>query len=577
MEQADITQRQLAQQLGLSLGTVNHLIREAVQEGYISPGGSKGQWQVTEAGLKFMEQFKVDGALIIAAGFGSRFVPLTFEMPKGLLEVFGERMIERQIKQLHEAGITDITIMVGYLKEKFDYLIDKYGVKLIFNPEYADKNTIATVHHARRVMAGRNMYLLPSDNWLRNNMYHAYECCSWYSAVYMEGETSEWCLDYNKKGRITGVTIGGADSWVMYGPAFFSKNDSAAFLKLIEDYYHRPGTDMMHWEQVIMENCDAFPFYVNLQPQDQVYEFENLEELRVFDPKYQNHSDNKAMELVSNVFHVEESKIQDIRCLKSGMTNNSFLFTVEGVHYICRIPGPGTELLLNRHEEKAVYDAVAPLNISDRLIYFDADTGYKITRFYDGSRNSDASDWNDVKACMALLRTLHHTGVRVEHCFDIRRRIAKYEKLCHDILFEDYREVRGKMNRILDKLDALNRPKVLAHIDSVADNFLFLPDGRVKLIDWEYAGMCDGLIDPAMGGIYARYNEEEMDRLLAVYLEREPSEEERLVYDSYVALGGFLWALWAVYKESLGDELGDYTLNMYRYAKTYYKKIAGQL
>lgn len=80
------------------------------------------------------------GAVITAAGFGSRFVPLTFETPKGLLEVFGERMIERQIKQLHEAGITDITIIVGYLKEKFEYLIDKYQVKLLYNPEYATKN-----------------------------------------------------------------------------------------------------------------------------------------------------------------------------------------------------------------------------------------------------------------------------------------------------------------------------------------------------------------------------------------------------------------------------------------------------
>lgn len=85
------------------------------------------------------KRHKVDGALIIAAGFGSRFVPLTFETPKGLLEVFGERMIERQIRQLHEVGITDITIVVGYLKEKFEYLIDKYDVKLLYNPEYSSK------------------------------------------------------------------------------------------------------------------------------------------------------------------------------------------------------------------------------------------------------------------------------------------------------------------------------------------------------------------------------------------------------------------------------------------------------
>ena len=129
------TQRDLAQKTGFSVGTVNTLIKEAMQKRLIAQGKSvAGTYELTGAGDDFLEQFKVDGALIIAAGFGSRFVPLTFETPKGLLEVFGERMIERQIRQLHEAGITDITIAVGYLKEKFEYLIDKYHVNLLYNP-----------------------------------------------------------------------------------------------------------------------------------------------------------------------------------------------------------------------------------------------------------------------------------------------------------------------------------------------------------------------------------------------------------------------------------------------------------
>lgn len=146
----------------------------------------------------------MDGAVITAAGFGSRFVPLTFETPKGLLEVFGERMIERQIKQLHEAGITDITIIVGYLKEKFEYLIDKYQVKLLYNPEYATKNNWLRLPSRRAVP--RSQYVCAClGQRIRNNMYHKYECGAWYSSVYMDGETSEWCLSSNKKGRITSV------------------------------------------------------------------------------------------------------------------------------------------------------------------------------------------------------------------------------------------------------------------------------------------------------------------------------------------------------------------------------------
>ena len=232
-ENPDVTQRELASILNLSLGTVNKLLGDCLEEAFLMTDMDTGKYLLTEQGLKYLEQFKVDGAVITAAGFGSRFVPLTFETPKGLLEVFGERMIERQIKQLHEAGITDITIIVGYLKEKFEYLIDKYQVKLLYNPEYATKNNLATIYHARELFRGRNMYLLVSDNWIRNNMYHKYECGAWYSSVYMDGETSEWCLSSNKKGRITSVQVGGHDSWVMYGPAFLSRDFSNQLIPLI--------------------------------------------------------------------------------------------------------------------------------------------------------------------------------------------------------------------------------------------------------------------------------------------------------------------------------------------------------
>lgn len=606
LEQAEITQREMAQRLELSLGTVNQLVKECLALHYIEVMDDN-HYQVTEDGMKFMEPFKVDGAVIIAAGFGSRFVPLTFETPKGLLEVFGERMIERQIRQLHEVGIHNITIVVGYLKEKFEYLIDKYDVKLLYNPEYSNKNTLTTVYRARKVLEGKNMYLLSSDNWMRENMYHTYECGAWYSSVYKEGDTSEWSLSYNKKGRIQNVEIGGHDCYVMYGPVYMSSQWLAAFLPILEVYYTLPGTEQFYWENVMMEllngtarkrikeagitsigsqSADAvlslaehMEMDINRQPSDQVYEFENLEELRVFDESYQNHSNNQAMELISSVFQIPESEIHNIHCLKSGMTNKSFLFQVHGKSYICRVPGPGTGLLINRHQEGDVLEAVANLGITEHVIYFNRDTGYKITEYYENSRNADVHNESDMQQCMDLVTKLHQSGIQLKHSFDIRERIAFYENLCikhGGIPFEDYEVVKDRMNTLMDHLDALNRPKTIAHIDSNVDNFLFLPDGDLKLIDWEYCGMCDPLIDVAMCGIYSYLNEEQMDRLIHIYLHREPAEEERTVIYSYVALGGFLWSLWAVYKSELGEEFGEYTIIMYRYAKRYYRRLHEQ-
>lgn len=591
-----ITQRELAASMRLSLGTCNHLVKECQEKGFISFNPDTGIYTLLKEGKNLLEQYRVDGAVFLAAGFGSRFVPLTFETPKGLLEVYGERMIERQIRQLHEAGITNITIVVGYLKEKFEYLIDKYQVHLLYNPEYHIKNTLTTVYRARDCFKGKNTYLLSSDNWMRDNMFHTYECGSWYSAVYMEGNTSEWCLDFNKKGQITKVQIGGADSWVMYGPAFFSKDFSEGFFPILEKYYHTPGTEMMFWEQVYADMCNGtigehlpefsaksekhcFPvpeMYAFQQPERQVYEFENLEELRLFDPKYQNHSDSEAMELVADVFHVPESEIREIRCLKTGMTNKSFLFKLHNKHYICRIPGPGTDRLINRRQEKAVYDAVQGLDITEHVVYMSGDTGYKISQYYEGCRVADPRNWDDVAKCMELLHRLHSSFIKVSHSFDVPERIDFYESLCEGYehnLFEDYYEVRTHMNSLIQRLNRLKRPHVLSHIDSVCDNFLFLPDGNVRLIDWEYAGMCDPLIDISMCAIYSYYNENEASSLLHIYLGREASPEEQFVYEAYIALGGFLWCLWAVYKSRIGEEFGEYTILMYRYAKEYYKKI----
>lgn len=586
IETPEITQRELASSLDISLGNVNRKLTSLMAAGYLeqeektSPN-QKSRYHITQAGLSYMEQFKVDGAVITAAGFGSRFVPLTFETPKGLLEVFGERMIERQIKQLHAAGVTDITILVGYLKEKFEYLIDKYGVKLLYNPEYHCKNTLGTFYHAKELFRNRNMYLLVSDNWLRESPYHAYECDAWYSATYMEGETSEWCLDYNKKDQITAVHVGGHDSYAMYGPAFLSREFNNIFVPMIEKAYATPGTEQWYWENVVMSHISELPLFINKQPDDQIYEFENLEELRLFDPKYRNHSDSAAMELVAEVFGVKESVIRNIRCLKAGMTNQSFLFEVEGKHYICRIPGVGTDKLINRAEEKASYDAVESLNLTEHVIYFNGETGYKISEYYEGARNAiftfdeNLNPSSDIAICMQVAKTLHESGLTVSHEFDLKEKIDFYQSLCRGrerMLFEDYEEVYNHQQELLSILETMDLPKVLSHLDTVCDNFLFLPDGTVKLIDWEYAAMHDPLVDVSMCGIYSYFTPEQIQKLLDIYLGREATTEERFRVYAYASLGGFLWALWAVFKSMEGKEFGDYTIVMYRYGKTCYRK-----
>ena len=110
---------------------------------------------------------------------------------------------------------------------------------------------------------------------------------------------------------------------------------------------------------------------------------------------------------------------------------------------------------------------------------------------------------------MEVIRRLHASDIRVGHRFDIRERIDFYEKLCRShggVLFEDYDQVRGWMDELMDALDRMGLPECLCHIDANVDNFLFLPDGTVKLLDWEYAGMCNPIMDISMCAIYSYYD-----------------------------------------------------------------------
>ena len=145
--------------------------------------------QITESGYQALEEYKVDNAIIMAAGFGLRSLPLSRIVPKGLYEVRGEVLIERQIKQLQQAGIREIVVVVGYLKEKFAYLQEKYGVVLIENDDYYRYNNISSLYAAKAYL--KNSYICCSDNYFNVNVFSAYVYDSYYSCKYTEEYADE--------------------------------------------------------------------------------------------------------------------------------------------------------------------------------------------------------------------------------------------------------------------------------------------------------------------------------------------------------------------------------------------------
>ena len=168
-----INQRMLAEASGHSLGVVNRSVKELVAQGYLD----EQLWPTSRAKKEFQER-SPKRAIHPAAGFGMRMVPINTEVPKGLLEVNKEPLIERQIRQLHEVGIREIYVVVGFMKERYEYLIDEFGVELVVNPDYMTKNNLHSVSLVRRHL--ENAYIIPCDIWCDRNPFDRYESYSWY-------------------------------------------------------------------------------------------------------------------------------------------------------------------------------------------------------------------------------------------------------------------------------------------------------------------------------------------------------------------------------------------------------------
>jgi len=520
--------------------------------------------------------YKVNNAIILAAGFGFRCAPLTYTTSKGLLTIRGEVMIERAIKQLHEKKITDITVVVGYKKEQFDYLADKYHVTLVYNPDYAVKNNLSSLCCVLDKL--HSTYLVVADNYVMNNCYNEHEAASWTACSYIAGSTHEWCLTLADN-RVTAITIGGRDCHIMVGPSYFSPALCDVIKPLFQAYNEQGYTDF-YWEDVLKLHLDTLVIYANDQTGN-VIDLDDLDTMRAFDPNCRADYDNPVMQTISAALQVGIRDITHITPIKQGMTNDSFSFITNGKDkYIYRIPGKGTEKIINRHQERAVYQAIAPLNIGDNTIYLNPENGHKIATFITNASICDPYNPQDIARCMQHLRNFHEQRVQVGHAFDLFERITFYEKIWaeHAPCFDDYHALREKIFSLKPYIDQTDKDYCLAHIDANPENFLLQNDGVVFLIDWEYSGMQDPHVDIAFFISYIPYSREQVDALIDVYFNNACSTATRIKIYAYIAIVGFLWFNWCEYaRHEKNITHGEYALRQYNYAKTYCQYVEKEL
>jgi len=275
--------------------------------------------------------YKVDNAVILAAGTSSRFTPLSYERHKALTEVKGEILIERQIRQLRKAGIHKIYIVTGYMAEQFEYLRNKYGIELIHNPEYLTRNNNGSIWAARSVIC--NTYICSADNYFADNPFGKQVEGAYYSALYSEGLTHEWCIT-EKEGIIDSVTIGGKDSWYMLGHVFWDEQFSSRFLSILEKVYKKTETIGKLWEDIYIEHITELPLRMRKYPDGAIYEFDTLDELREFDPSYITDTRSSILRSIAAELGITEAEIKCIRAYKGcDASAAGFTFETRGKKY----------------------------------------------------------------------------------------------------------------------------------------------------------------------------------------------------------------------------------------------------
>ena len=527
--------------------------------------------ELTREGMSALSPYQVDNAVILAAGSATRFVPLSLEQPKGLYEVRGERLIERQILQLKEAGIEDITVVLGYKKDMFAYLEEKYGVRLLFNPAYNVKNNIESLLVAEKYLG--NTYICVCDSYFVENPFHRYEYRPFYAGFSTGKAEDEMYAHIDDSGRIIRMKAGEQGGLMLLGHSFWSSSFSRKFIETAKADRETGTYDNDFWEVLVRDKLMDFPaLYFKEYSQGNIHEFDYFEQLRQFDPGYTSHAKSDILRNIKLVFRCDEEEIVDFRTVSEGMTNTSFVFQIHGEDYIYRHPGDGTENIINRRNEKTSLIKAKEIGIDPTYIYMDVQEGWKISEFVKEFRVPEYTSFEDSKKIIAAMRALHKAPIVVDYGMNPWEDSVAMENLLKEKdagCFKAHESLKKQIERLYGMTQGDGVSKCFCHGDTYKPNWMIKPDGQIILIDWEYSGFSDPGIDVGYYIVDAMYEFDEAERFIRQYLQDEWSECGQFHYLAYTAIIAYYWFVWALYRESCGANMGEALHNWRRMAQKY--------
>lgn len=564
---------------------VESLVESLQKKGYLDG------FKVTQSALDEIEPCRVKNAIILAAGGSDVSAKSVYSMPKGLFVKNDETLIERQIRQLHEAGIKDVTVVIGYKQELYFFLQDKWGVNLVVNPDLK-KNNIYSLYMA--VGEIDSTYILNCDNYFEENPFSQYEYNSFHATVNKKDAHNELVVRKNESGRILEVFSGAKAGECIYGHAYMDPQFSARFVRFLKDEIDDFRFSALFWEEFVARHADDLNMFVHEYSEDFVFEFDSIQEIQNIDGLFLDSVSGRINEKICEVLNCTKDEINDIVILQKGLTNILFTFVVRGERYIFRYPGDSSKFFIYRKNECVAQKLAAKAHADDTYVYIDEE-GMKISKFRENCKDLHGVYYYDVelmKKVAKKIKAFHDEGYDMpdweEYNYDpiwqCERLFKEASKMKGDLfeIFEKEWKIMRKLQKYAD-MDGFKH--TMCHNDINIDNVL-LTDDTLDIIDWEFAGYNDPGYDfgRVIAGFEYEADEPKIDDILEAYFGRPATEKEKLHWMAYTAIHNWYYVGWALYKESISESSRDWMIFFFKQAKKLaawcmpqYEKMYGEI
>lgn len=488
-------------------------------------------------------------------------------------------LIDRNIGILRENGFSNILLVVGYRAELFEkYHSD--DVTVILNRDYEFTSSMGSLAKIRNLVS-EDFLLVEGDTFFERGVIETLgkiesgNCL----AVTEESGSGDECFVETKNGFVTKITKDRHRVCNFEGEMMGVSRISLDTFKRILKAWDQSSNPYLNYEYLLMDVTDALDRpYVRFRnviwgDVDCREDFDRLSNslYRSLRRKEDPFDEENLRSHLRKIFPGKDVSSVVITQI-GGMSNKNFKVTLEGRNYVLRVPGNGSEGMVERGNEEFNANEACRLGVNPEIRFFDPESGVKLADFIENAETLNAATiqrHGNMRKIARIYRTVHHSHIRLKNEFNIFKEIEKYDRLLERAgvtMYEGWESVRPRVMALEHLLNRLGVDLKPCHNDALYENFIKDTEGRIYLIDWEYSGMNDPMADFAALFIEAGFEKENEDYILGKYFEGDIPDTARVKILCYQILWDYLWAQWTVIKEAKGDDFGSYGMDRYKRA-----------